>query len=196
MAKIVINWTGFTGAPGYTNLYFRDFDTGEMDQTTVDGAVSKVDTWIGFVLSRLPNTVTLRVNPVIEIVEETTGALTRFMNATTLAARTGVGTGNYSASSGACVNWYTNVVRNGRRIRGRTFLVPFAGNSLGPDGTLDNTGLTNLTTNTAALIAAAGDGDLGVWARPTAPGASDGVWAVVTSFTIPDKAAVLRSRRD
>ena len=75
-------------------------------------------------------------------------------------------------------------------------MVPLGGNGLDVSGTLDNTRLTAWRTATTALIAAAGVGDLGVWGRPTAPGATDGVWAVVKSFTIPDKAAILTSRRD
>jgi hypothetical protein len=197
MAKVTINWTGFLGAPGYTNLYFKDFDSTDfIVQAIADGAVSKTDNWIGGIQSRIPSSVTLQTSPTVEIIEAETGELKGFLTTTPAAARVGTGTGVYSAASGAVVNWYTGGVVRGRRVRGRTFLVPISGNALSGDGTLDNTNAAALRTNTAPLISTTGAGDLGVWSRPTAPGATDGSWHLVTSFTIPDKVAVLRSRRD
>jgi hypothetical protein len=194
--KVKVNWTGFTGAPGYTNLFFRDFSAGPVDQAMADGAVSKTYNWLTNWQSSLPTSVTLTVDPVVDVVEETNGDLVRFLTTVPGAALTGTGTGNYSAASGACVNWYTNGVRNSRRIRGRTFMVPLAGNALGPDGTLDNTKVTGIRSATTTFISQTGAGDLGVWSRPSGPGATDGVWYAVSSFTLPDKVAVLRSRRD
>jgi hypothetical protein len=162
----------------------------------VDAAVLRVDNWIGGFQSRLPTTVTCQTDSTVEVIDDTTGELQEFVNATVAAARVGTGTGNYSAAAGAVCNWYTNTVRNGRRIRGRSFLVPLAGSALGPDGSLDNTNLTGLRTNTATFVTQTGAARLVVWGRPTAPGASDGVSAEVVSFTIPDKTAVLTSRRD
>lgn len=197
IAKISVNWTGFNGAPGYTNLYFRDFETSGLDQAIIDGSVAKVESWVSSIQTRVPNTVTLQVQQTVPIIESTTGTLVRFMNATTApAARVGSGTGAYSAAAGACVNWYTDGVRNGRRVRGRSFIVPLAGSALATDGTIDNTQLTGLRSASTTMAAVGGTGDLGVWARPTGPGATDGVWYSVTSVTVPDKTAVLRSRRD
>jgi hypothetical protein len=196
LARVTINWTGFVGAPGFTNLYFRNATPGIIDQAVVDAAVLRVDNWIGGFQSRLPTTVTCQTDSTVEVIDDTTGELQEFVNATVAAARVGTGTGNYSAAAGAVCNWYTNTVRNGRRIRGRSFLVPLAGSALGPDGSLDNTNLTGLRTNTATFVTQTGAARLVVWGRPTAPGASDGVSAEVVSFTIPDKTAVLTSRRD
>lgn len=197
IAKVTINWTGFAGAPGYTNLYWRDFETSGLDQAIIDGAVTKTDTWISSVQSRVPTSVRLRVNRQVEIIESTTGQLTRFMQATAdTTERVGTGTGAYSAASGLVVNWYTDGVVRGRRVRGRTFIVPLAGNALDTDGSIAAAALTGMATATTTLISNTGVGDLGVWSRPSAPGATDGQWFSTTSFTIPDKAAVLRSRRD
>jgi len=197
MAKVQVNWSGFTGAPGFTNLYFRDFETGGIDQAIVDHVVSKTDTWISSIITRLPTTVTLEVQQTVQIIESTNGALQRFMVAAVdPPARVGSGTGNYSAVSGAVVNWYTDGVRNGRRIRGRTFLVPIAGSTLDVDGSINNTQLTALRAATTTFTAAGGAGDMGVWSRPSVPGATDGEWNAVSAFTIPDKVAFLSSRRD
>jgi hypothetical protein len=207
MARVTINWTGFLGAPGYTNLYFRDFSgTGEPDQAIADGAVAKVHTWIQAWDDGLPNTVTLTIDPSVEVIEETTGEMVAFFTTVPGAPNVGGSTMPYSAASGACVNWYTDGVRNGRRIRGRSFMVPIGSNGMENNGTLNGTALTSWRTATGILIDGTGTGDLGVWARPTpildgegnptGEHNPDGEWSVVTSYTIPDKAAVLRSRRD
>jgi len=197
IAKITLAWTGFIGAPGFTNLYFRDFETSGLDQAIIDGSVAKVDSWSSSIQTRVPSSVVLQVQQVVPIIESTNGQIVRFMQATTApVSRTGQGTGSYAAAAGACVNWYTDGVRNGRRVRGRSFIVPLAGSALASDGTIDNTQLTGLRSASTTMAAVGGTGDLGVWARPSGPGATDGEWHSVTSVTIPDKTAVLRSRRD
>jgi hypothetical protein len=195
MAKVTINWAGLPGGPGYTNLYFQDFGSEGIDQTIANGSAAKVDAWLGAWDDYLPPAVSVRVNSTVEVVESTTGALQRFITVPSNPLRQGAGSGVYSAASGACLNWYTTTVRNSRRIRGRTFMVPIAGNGLDTTGTLNDTAVGLWTTATNTLINATGAGDLGVWARPTAPGASDGVWSLVSSFTLPDRAAILTSRR-
>lgn len=196
IARVTVNWTGFTGAPGFTNLYFRGATSQPIDQATVDAAITKVDAWLAAWQSRLPATVTVVTDSSVEVIEDTTGELQGFFAGTPGAARVGSGTGNYSAASGAVANWYTEIVRNGRRIRGRTFIVPVAGNFLATNGSLDDTSLTGLRTSTATFITRTGAAYLVVWGRPTTPLATDGVSAEVTAFTIPDKAAILTSRRD
>ena len=199
MAEIIrvkIDWTGFIGAPGYTNLYFRDFTEGAVDQSMADGAVVKTDIWLDAYASSINNTVSYVINPTVDILEETTGELQGFMTVAPDTARVGSQTAAYSAVSGGCINWYTNGVRNGRRVRGRTFMVPLAANAYATDGTLDATKLTTFRAANLALISPTGSGDLGVWSRPSGPEATDGAWYFATATTMADKAAVLRSRRD
>lgn len=199
MAQIIrvkVEWTGFIGAPGYTNLYFRDFTEGAVSQAMADGAVVKTDIWLDAYASTINNTVSYVINPTVDVLEETTGELQGFMTVAPDTARVGSQTTAYSAVSGACINWYTDGVRNGRRVRGRTFMVPLAASAYATDGTLDATKLTTFRAANVALINAAGAGDLGVWSRPSGPLATDGVWYVASATTMADKAAILRSRRD
>lgn len=197
MAKVTINWTGFPGGPGYTNLYFRDFTgSGNIDQAVVDGAVTKTDAFLAAVRPLIPTTVTVGVAPTIEEIEETDGSLVGFWTGTPAAAAVGSGGTSYVGPAGACISWYTNVVRNSRRIRGRTFIVPASTGTFDTDGTITSTRMGNLNTAATGIIDPTGTGDLGVWSRPSAPGATDGVWAVAASYRVQDKAAVLTSRRD
>lgn len=195
LAKVTINWTGFAGAPGYTNLYFGNSTPGIISQATVDNAILKTDAFIAATVLRVPTTVTRAIDPSVEIIDDTNGQLVRFMTGTIPAARVGTGTGAYSAPSGAVISWYTTAVRNGRRIRGRTFLVPIANGALDTDGSLQPAALTDLRTAADNLRATSGDSRLVIWSRPNAPGASNGVSAEVASSQVPDRIAVLTSRR-
>lgn len=197
MAKVTINWTGFPGGPGYSNLYFRDISGSEaIDQAVVDSAVSKVEAWIGYWRNRLPTAVTTGVDPTVESVESSTGELQGFWTASVSAPAAGLGVAAFSAPSGACVSWYTSTVRNGRRMRGRTFIVPLDINSYEADGTLIPVIISATPAVNNAMIATGAGAELGIWARPTTRGGSDGQWALVTAARLNDRPAMLTSRRD
>jgi hypothetical protein len=197
IARVKVNWTGFAGAPGYTNLYFAASGGGGMSQAVADNAISRADTFLNVWQSKLPPSVSYICDPTVEAINDSNGQLGQFFNTAPFQRGNGSGTGNYSAASGAVVNWYTDGVRNGRRVRGRSFMVPFAGSALGSNGTLDDASLPALRAAATALATpGANAARLIVWCRPTAPAATDGISFDVTSATIPDKVAVLRSRRD
>lgn len=202
IAKVLINWTGFIGAPGYTNLYFRNATPGIIDQSVVDNAVSKVEALVTAIRPVLPNTVTIGTNASVEEINDATGELVAFWTGTVAAPVVGGQLAAYSAASGAVMNWSTNTVRNGRRIRGRTFIVPLGGSSFDTNGTLDSSELTILQNAATALRAASGAARLVIWARPVPeqPGppvvpAVAGASAEVTSSNVPDMGAILTSRR-
>jgi hypothetical protein len=102
----------------------------------------------------------------------------------------------YAAALGAVVSWRTGLVRNGRRIRGRTFLVPLSSLAFDNTGTLIPAALTTFNAAAVTLRDQTGIADIGVYARPSAPGAADGEWALITGHSIPDMGSILRSRRD
>lgn len=197
MLRVKINWTGFIGGPGYTNLYFDDPGESFHTQETVDACVLKVDTWLDAWPGSIPTSVTFLVDPTVEAVHASSGEMFGFWTATPDTARAGGDAGAYSAAAGAVCNWYTNGIRNARRIRGRTFMVPLGNSALENTGTLNNTRLTTLRAATATLITPAiADVGIGVWSRPSGPGLEDGEWHRTTAYTIPDMTAVLTSRRD
>lgn len=196
IGRLKINWTGFIGAPGYTQLYFRDFSEGELTQAMADGFMGRVDTWLDAWVSSLPSTVSILIDPTVDVVNAESGELESFMSISPDTARVGSGAGTYAAPAGMCVNWSTNGVENGRRVRGRTFMVPITSAAMQSDGTIATSNLTALRTATTTFLAVGATGVHGVWHRPTAPGANDGAWYATTAFTLPDKIAVLRSRRD
>jgi hypothetical protein len=198
MMKIKARWSGFSGAPGYSVFYFRDFASSGWTPTQATAAAAKVRTFFDSFKLFLPAVVTVTVEPDVEIIEETTGELTDVLTATVGAAITGLAspTEKYAAPVGAVVSWRTATVKNGRRIRGRTFLVPLSSGAFDTNGTLTSSAQTTISAAALALRDATSDADLGIWARPAPGGLGGGEWAVVASHAVPDMGAVLRSRRD
>jgi hypothetical protein len=194
--KVKIKWTGFTGAPGYTNFFFRDI-AGTPSQATAEDAATKARNFGGYVRGHLPIETILQVQNDVEVIEETTGELqTMFTVATKTPLPGEAPSAPYSAASGAVVTWRTAGVRNGRRVRGRTFLVPLANSAYQSDGTLAAATVTALTTNLNTFLSPSGSANFGVYARPSSAAATDGIFHQATGFSVPDKVAVLRSRRD
>jgi hypothetical protein len=185
--------------PGYSVFHFRDFSAGgEPTAAQALVAVDKVRAFFDAIKVYLPAIVSVQVSGEVPVIEDTTNTMTDIFTPAAPAVVTGTASGAaaYSAPVGAVVTWRTGVVRNGRVIRGRTFLVPLSSSAFQSDGTLGATPHSVILAAAAALRDQAGDGDLGVYARPTAPGATDGEWAAATGHSVPDMGAVLRSRRD
>lgn len=196
LARVTINWTGFVGAPGFTNMYFSPAAGSVVDQAVVNAAVAKVDNWLSQFKSSLPSAVTVGVDPSIEVIESTNGVLQAFMTGTPAAASAGTDTGTFSAATGVVTSWYTGGIRNGRRVRGRSFIVPMGPTAYQTDGTIATAKLTGWRGAANTLIANVDAARLAVWGRPTGPGATDGVAYDVISANMNDKVAILTSRRD
>lgn len=104
----------------------------------------------------------------------------------------GLQTSGYApVASMVCVSWRSDLAT--RRGRGRTFLGPIGLNSADTDGTPANAHLSTVRTAAATLVAAseaATGGSLVVFSE------TDQVGRDITSSTVSDRFAVLRSRRD
>jgi len=197
-------WSGFTGAPGYTNMYFGATDP---LQAGADTAATAVNTFWTAIKSALPLAVTLNVESAVALIEDTTGEQTDELTLTaTPATVQGVLSERFASPAGVCVTWNTATFKEGRKVKGRTYLVPVTSSVFENNGTVDNTYRTTLQTAASALVT--GPGAFVVYARhrdaqtaeesPTGKARPErmGVGALVTSAAIKDKVTVLRSRRD
>jgi hypothetical protein len=163
-------------------MYFLDVAT----------AVASVHTlWTDLHL-HLPADVHIQVENAGDIIEDSTGTLTGAWSAASVAVVNGSSSDPYSGPSGAVVDWMTDTIAAGRRLRGRTFLVPWSGTDYQNDGTLAGSAITAIQDAADALIASQSTSFV-VYHRGTG---SDGSNGLVTSARVPDLAAVLRSRRD
>jgi hypothetical protein len=191
-----MTWTGFTGSPGYTNMYFLDPDP--ISASGLEQTALRLHVFWDAIEPFLPGSVRINLPNVLEEIDTATGELIiehPFEPGTVI---TGTGLTNFSSASGAVINWKTLGVLNGRKVRGRTFLVPLASGAYQTDGTIVDA--TRTTIQTAAqnyTDASAGLGIDGcIWHRPSAPGASDGAAWGLSGASVGDRVAVLRSRRD
>lgn len=190
--RVTFQWNGFNGAPGYTNLFYDD-STGTAQQ-----AADISRTFLVGALTAAPAVLPTNVNLVgptsVDTVEPATGTLVFTTPITQPAAITGTAAGNFSSSTGACVTWLTSGIVGGHRVRGRTFLVPLAPTAYTTTGGLTSTYQSSLASAAATLIAASPD--LVCWRRPISQAAGGGGTNVVLAARVPQKTAVLTSRRD
>lgn len=197
MLKVKVRWSGFIGSPGWSNFYFAGPDNSFETPEDAPIVADKVATFLNNIKLRFPGAVTWQIQSDVEAITPDTGTLNNVFSAGARPAIVGgAGAASYSGASGAVITWRTAGVRNGRRVRGRTFLVPLATSGYADDGTLGPTTLQELQDSATQLATqTAGGVNLGVWSRPSAQGAEDGDFFPITAASVPDLAAVLRSRR-
>lgn len=199
--RIVLRWSGFTGAPGYSSFHFTTdggfWDggvLGDAAQQAADDASQRVLNAIVMLGSALPPSVSLAIEPEAEILNSDTGEILGFLEIAGGSATGSATSDAYAGPVGAVANWRTNDYRFGRRIRGRTFLVPLASEAYEADGTLTSSAREDIQGFAGEIVNGSGSAEFGVWSRPR--GGTGGVFATVHSYNVPDLAAVLRSRRD
>jgi hypothetical protein len=177
-------WSGIVGGPGVTTLYW--------DASTAPN-LGAWNTFLTAIVSRFPIVLTWQSQNSGDVLDDASGRIIGAWNGTAQAAVNGTAAGGYSAPSGAVVNWRSSGIVAGHRVRGRTFLVPTTGAVQDTDGSISSAALGTLRTALGTFVAAAAP-SLMVWHRPV--NFAGGSSFPVTSADIPDKSAILRSRRD
>lgn len=181
--------SGFPGQPGYTNLALGGAD-GFSPTVGVDGIAAFVSA-LGQVF---PSTWSAKIDTTIKVFNDATGELVRYESATPAQTTpvSGVMGGSYGAGvAGACIAWSTNGINRGRKIRGRSFMVPLGAAAYQNDGSLDAGVIVALQDAANALIVPSKG--LVVWSRPRLK--LGGRVGAVVSARIEDKASYLRTRR-
>jgi hypothetical protein len=170
---------------------------GAVVQATLDETMTNIKDFFTVLTTRLPTGITISFPTEMDQFDETSGELENTHSVTGLTnVAGGGGTSPYSSATGACVTWGTDSIVNGRRLRGRTFLVPLLpATAFQDDGTLVETTRVAIQSAGTALKDAADGYPFAIWARPD-PGVTNGVAGAVTTSSVNDKTAILRSRRD
>lgn len=189
--RITAEWAGFRGAPGYSNFYFNGQSA---DEEQPAAHALAVRTFFDSISASIPGGVSINIRPTADNIDETTGNIVGQVDFEAPDAVNGSATTSYSAASGAVVNWNTSSYRNGRRVRGRTFIVPLSNAAYDANGDLSSGALNRLRPAATELVTNPGPVPMVVWSRPSAGGAGDAY--PVTSASVPDLGAILRSRRD
>ena len=184
MDELVVAWTGFPGAPGYS--VFHAIPEG--------GVQAHIVSLFNAFKNNMPSNVKMTIPGSGRTLDATTGNQIGVWSGATTTVVQGADTGKYSAPTGMVINWSTSTLHKGRMIRGRTFFVPMGGVTFDTDGSIVDSYLNTWNGNVADFVADC-DEQFVIWARPSGPSASDGFRGHVTSGRIPDKAAILSSRR-
>jgi hypothetical protein len=183
--KITALWQNWPGAPGYTNFYV--LEAGPIT-TATDGIRAFFDAIKGVI----PSGITITVQPSGDQINDTNGNITGAWSVDPApAVVTGSAAGTYAGNAGGVVSWRTNGVVANRRVRGRSFLVPLASTVYDTNG-LTSAAIATLQGAASGLVTAVSP-NLAVWSRPTQ--LRSGSSHPVTSATVPDLSASLRSRR-
>jgi len=194
-------WTGFPGATGYTNFYFQATASDAFEALAV---CNQGRVFFQQCTSMLPDNVTINVQTDCRLIEDTTGDLINIFTVSGISAVHGTGgPGGYAGASGGCVDWLTGAIHGKHLMVGRTFVVPITSGFYENNGTLSTGAVTTLATAAEAMRTQAGP-LFGVWGRPRKAKTVDGVtvpalvgaWHPAIASRVPDKAVVLRSRRD
>lgn len=197
--------SGWPGGPGLNTFYFVESAAGEAP-IEADATLCATRVRTAFFDAKLlyRTSQTIQVSPVVDVLETETGDLVNSFTVATPTVVTGTNTGNLGPQAAMMLlRLNTNTFNDGSRLQGRGFLGPCVGDS-DDDGTPNAYLIDKVTLFGTALL----DGGnplnprVAVWRRPRAAAAGppavtqrDGLFGIVTGFTVPDRFAVLRSRR-
>lgn len=185
VARISVSWQGWPGAPGVSQFY--------ASTSSLQATVDALRAFFQAQNTLIPTGLTITVPGSGDTLDDATGNLVGTWSVTTPPVIvTGSGAGAYAGNAGAVVHWLTAAVINGRRLRGRTFMVPLVASAYDTSGSISTAALATITGAANTLLSAT-LGFLLVWHRPVPPAA--GSTAAYNAVRVPDLAVSLRSRR-
>lgn len=178
-----VGWNGLPGLPGVSNFYF----SGPVDPAP------DLHTLFSAIATHFPTGLTWTFPVQGDTLNDQTGQLVGNWTSAGAAAVSPSGGTNYTAAAGALIRWTTSTFIGGRHVIGKTFLVPLVSGQY-DNGTILDTAVTAFQTAVDAWHSSTAGADQVVWNRPRAgvPGGQ----SAVTGAVVPDKVAILRSRRD
>lgn len=184
LVRVRTEWNGSpVVGPGVSTFYFAEAHT---------GFVADVAAFFAALITLVPTGVTFTTQNTGDLIDVATGELSGTWTDGTTATAISSGSGAYALGVGARVRWATSGIRNGRRVRGSTFIVPLIAGAYDTAGTLSTPTLNTISTAANALFTGSTP-EQRVYSRP-APGLA-GQSNTVVGLTVPDKVSWLRSRR-
>jgi hypothetical protein len=207
VSTVTVITQGFTGAPGYSKFRFDELSSGAM----LNAAGAAVRAFMNAVAAFWPsgaNIITAQISPIVQHNEIGTGDLTGESTMSTPPTQVnglGASGGAYAGGTGAVIHWTTGAVSAGRKVRGRTFLVPLLTSVYSSDGTIISSLQTSVTAAGNALIADTST-TFGIYSRfwdkkpgtpplDVPPHQVGGAFTSANGCVVPDRSAQLRTRR-
>jgi len=189
--QLTVRYNGFTGAPGWVKMKF----IGQLDQSQANTAAANFRTFLVAIgVGNMPSGSNFSFDSIVQTFDGE-GKLDGELSLSTVPANiSGTAAGAYAGGAGVVVNWLTDAFVGGKRIRGRTFIVPLVSLAFQGDGTVLDTFRTSL--GNAATTFALSTPQPAVWSQRDVGGSKINTIAGMTGATVPDRVALLRSRRD
>lgn len=181
IARLRVGWTGVPGG-GVSTFYSLEADA--------SAAMAALHDFFTGIRDSVAPAVTWDFPSVGDVLDSGTGSLVGSWTGGTLANVTGNATDpDRAAGVGARIQWETDAIIGGRRVRGATYITDLGTGAYDADGTLDSGTLTNLRTEADDLVAT---GYFLVWSRPGPNGSGTSAFVAAT---VADRVTALRSRR-
>jgi len=186
VAQYRVFWDTAGGGRGFSILHFNEPES-SVEAQNIAGVVGEVyTTWA----ATMPNNNVLTFDTEVLVMSDA-GELLNTFPVEPHAAVVGSSANEFARAAGARVDWATNDIVAGRRVRGRTFIVPIASSGFDAEGLLDDSTVNQLGVGALQLITDAEDTPAFViWSRTHS--STHGV----VGFSVPLRGAVLRGRRD
>jgi len=186
-----VQWEGPPGTPGTTVLHGRPADLA-IDSVAAEELATRAHDFFDAIKLLIPTSYVLTFPGEAVKLNTTTGDLEDVYVFDAPSDVDCGGTGGYLAASGARIEWRTDAIVSGRRLRGRTFIVPITGASSTEAGQLDLGTILLLQGAADEYFATNVISDCNpcVWSK------THGILADVTSASVPTRGSVMRSRRD
>lgn len=183
-----------SGGPGVMTHFFSDSDPDMQGGAQV--AADRVRDSLIAARNLFFQGLTWAVSSQVDRIDLANGDVTATLGVTGSTGVGGSGTGWAPTPIAIMVRFETDLFIAGKRVRGRTFLSPIDVSMLEGDGTPSATGIAHANSFATAMEdSGATMIDHVIWHRP-ATGGNDGQVAVISNHIVPNKYAILRSRRD
>jgi hypothetical protein len=179
-------WATQGGGTGYSVFHFQVAGSPAVAATIA----SQVRTFFTGIAGFYPDDVNVTFDSEVLDMDEA-GTLTAVHGVTPPAAVPGLNNTSYNRAAGLRIDWSTGHIVAGRRLTGRTFIVPAAASVFDTNGLVTSANVTAaITAGNALITASASNRPLVVWSRTHQVS-----WAVQTC-SCPTKGAILTGRRD
>lgn len=185
-SEYVVRWSGGRIGSGASVFHFA----ATASPTVAQAAATAIDAFFFAIRAQIPAGITLRGDAEVRVLNAD-GTLENVLTVTPGAAILGTGTGAWANGIGGMVRWNTASVVNGRRLIGRTFIVPLRSGAF-TSGELGGTALAEIQAAATALVGAMSGASaaLQVWSRTNA------TVSEVISAQVPTRPSGLRTRND
>lgn len=184
LARVRVLWSGSAVVgPGVSTFYFTEAASGFTDD------LADLFTVFG---SYVPTGVSWSCDSSGDLIDIATGEISGTWTDPSGFVLTAGGTGSFAQGVGTRLVWATNGIRNGRRVRGSTFVCPLGSGVFDSSGDLSTSVQTALYGAAAALVSARGS-TMQIYSRPL-PG-SPGQSNTVVAAQVPAAVSWLRTRR-